>query len=117
MTTYTKQSLRERRHARVRAKIEGTAEKPRLSLFKSHKHLYAQLIDDESGVTLAAASDRELSGTKLTPREKAVQIGELIAKKGLAKKIATVVFDRSGYQYSGKIRELAEGARKGGLKF
>lgn len=114
----TKQEQRSRRRRRIRARVSGTGERPRLAVFKSHKHLYAQLIDDERGMTLAAVSDSDLAaGSAHAPRERAHKIGELIAAKGAEKKIAQVVFDRSGYQYSGKIRELADGARAGGLKF
>lgn len=107
-----------KRHARVRAKISGTPECPRLNVFRSSKHIYAQIIDDVNGVTLASASsmqkDFEGNGGNI---EGAHKVGELIAKNALAKGITTVVFDRGGYLYHGRIKELAEGARENGLKF
>ena len=107
-----------KRHRRVRGKISGTAECPRLNVFRSSKHIYAQLIDDVKGVTLVSACSLEKSfegngGNKAGSRE----IGKLIAKKALDKGISDVVFDRGGYIYHGRILELAEGAREGGLKF
>ncbi len=107
-----------KRHRRVRAKISGTAERPRLSVFRSSKHMYAQLIDDVAGVTLAAASslDKEFEGLG-SNKEAAKKIGALLAKKAADKGIESVVFDRSGYIYHGRVKELAEGAREGGLKF
>jgi large subunit ribosomal protein L18 len=96
----------ERRHKRIRAKISGTAEKPRLSVFKSNRYIYAQLIDDEKGATLAATSGTD--GTK---------VGTDLAKKALAANISKVVFDRGGYLYAGKIKAIADGARAGGLQF
>lgn len=141
-----KHKKRYRRHRRIRAKISGTAKIPRLCVFRSSKHIYAQLIDDGKGVTLAAANDQELKGrrkkeksssasTKASAKaskkatedkgEKArtgklavaYEVGELIAEKSLQKKIEKVVFDRGGYKYHGIVRALAEGAREGGLKF
>ncbi len=103
-----KQIKRKRRHRRVRAKIKGTAKVPRLCVFRSNKHLYAQLIDDEKGKTLVSVSDLEAKDSK--------KIGLLIAEKALAKKINKVVFDRGGYKYHGRVKSLAEGAREGGLK-
>jgi len=112
---------RYRRHKRVRAKIFGTAKRPRLCIFRSAKHIYAQLIDDEKGKTLAAASDSGIKRTKLktkkTKADKAKEVGKLIAEKAKTKKIEKVVFDRGGYQYHGRVKALAEGAREGGLKF
>ncbi len=107
-----------KRHRRVRAKISGTAERPRLSVFRSSKHIYAQLIDDVAGVTLAAASslDKEFEGLGAN-KEAARKIGEMLAKKATGNGIESVVFDRSGYIYHGRVKELAEGAREGGLKF
>lgn len=105
----------ERRRKRVRAKISGTAERPRLSVFKSHKFMYAQLIDDEKGYTLASISSKGLKGK--TMAERAAKVGEGIARKAIAVKIKKVVFDRGGYLYAGKIKAVAEGARKGGLEF
>ena len=106
------------RHRRVRAKISGTAARPRLSVFRSAKHIYAQIIDDVNGVTLAAAStmDKEFEGLG-SNKEAAKKVGEAVAKKALDKGVEEVVFDRSGYIYHGRIQALAEGAREGGLKF
>ena len=97
------------RHKRVRAKIKGMEKRPRLSVFKSNKHIYAQLIDDENNKTLAAVSDKGLKS--------AYEIGKLLAKKALDKSVKEVIFDRSGYKFHGTILELAKGAREGGLKF
>ena len=107
-----------KRHKRVRAKISGTPECPRLNVFRSEKNIYAQLIDDVHGVTLAAASsvekDSEGSGSN---KEGARKVGKLIAERAKAKGIEDVVFDRGGYIYHGRVQELAEGAREGGLNF
>ena len=106
------------RHRRVRGKVTGTAERPRLNVFRSAKNIYAQIIDDVAGVTLAAAStlDKEFTGNGGN-KEAAKQVGELIAKRAAAKGITEVVFDRGGYIFHGRVKELAEGAREGGLKF
>ena len=106
------------RHKRVRSKISGTAACPRLNVFRSSSNIYAQLIDDEKGVTLVAAStvEKEFAGSTGN-KEEARKIGELIAKRALEKGIEEVVFDRGGYLYHGRVKELAEGAREGGLKF
>lgn len=113
-----KQQKRYRRHQRVRAKIFGTAKIPRLCVFRSAKHIYAQLIDDEKSKTMLWAKSSELPKKKAkTKIEKAKEVGKLIAKKALEKKIAKVVFDRGGYKYHGRVKALAEGAREGGLKF
>jgi large subunit ribosomal protein L18 len=114
-TTDSKQVNRKRRHNRVRAKVFGTADRPRLAVYRSNKHIYAQLIDDEKGVTLSALDSRKVAGA--TPRERAAKLGEDLAT--LAKKIGIekVVFDRGGFIYMGSIQEVAEGARKGGLTF
>lgn len=107
-----------KRHARVRSKISGTPECPRMDVFRSAKHIYVQIIDDVNGVTLAAASTVEKDfGAYGGNKEAAKKIGELIAKRALEKGIENVVFDRGGYIYHGRIKELAEGAREGGLKF
>ncbi len=107
-----------KRHKRVRAKISGTPDCPRLNVFRSEKNIYAQLIDDVNGVTLAAASsvekDFEGSGSN---KEGARKVGKLIAERAKAKGIEDVVFDRGGYIYHGRVQELAEGAREGGLNF
>jgi large subunit ribosomal protein L18 len=107
-----------KRHKRVRAKVKGTALCPRLDVFRSLNHIYAQLIDDEKGVTLTAASslEKELDGYGGN-KEAAKNVGLAVAKKALDKGITKVVFDRGGYVYHGRIKELAEGAREGGLEF
>ena len=109
---------RTRRHIRVRRKISGTAERPRLCVYRSNTNLYVQIIDDVAANTLVSAStlDKEIK-TKHANKEAAKELGSLIAKKALNKKIDTVVFDRGGYIYHGVIKELAEAAREGGLKF
>jgi large subunit ribosomal protein L18 len=106
----------QRRHVRVRAKVQGDLERPRLSVFRSAKHLYLQIINDETGKTLVYAKDQEIKA-KVKPVEIAMQLGELLAKKAIAMKITKVVFDRGIYQYHGRIKAVAEGARKGGLEF
>lgn len=127
-----KQKKRYRRHLRVRAKIKGIARRPRLCVFRSNKHTYAQLINDKEGKTLLSVSDLNLKKFKIktkqkTDREKNIQksgkvilafeVGRLIAKLALEKKIEKVVFDRGGYRYHGRVKALAEGAREEGLKF
>lgn len=107
-----------RRHTRVRGKISGTAECPRLNVFRSNSNIYAQLIDDVKGVTLVSASSVEKDfGEVKGNKEEARKVGQLIAKRAADKKITEVVFDRGGYIYHGRVKELAEGAREGGLKF
>ncbi len=113
-TAKNKSAQRARRHARVRAKIQGTALRPRLSVFKSNRDMYAQIIDDVRGVTLAAASTVGLEGVM---REQAGQAGKLLAKNASVKKITKVVFDRGGYRYLGNVKAFADGAREGGLIF
>lgn len=110
------QSNRASRHARVRAKMAGTAERPRFVVFRSNRHLYAQLVDDAKGHTVAAASDFEVKDEK-KPKEKAALLGKIIAKLAKEKKIASVVFDRGGYTYHGLVKALADGAREEGLQF
>ncbi|MBQ9413583.1 MAG: 50S ribosomal protein L18 [Clostridia bacterium] len=106
------------RHVRVRGKISGTAERPRLNVYRSAKHIYAQIIDDVAGVTLCSASTVEKDFTENGGNKDAARkIGELIAKRATEKGISEVVFDRGGYVYHGRVQELAEGAREGGLKF
>jgi large subunit ribosomal protein L18 len=105
------------RKKRARAKIFGTADRPRLSVFKSNTHVYGQVIDDERGVTLVAATDLKTKKEKMTKTQVAQMIGEDLAKKAVAKKIKLVTFDRNGFKYHGRIKALAEGARKGGLIF
>ena len=109
---------RVRRHARVRRKISGTAECPRLSVFRSNSNLYVQVIDDTKGITLVQAStlDKEVK-TKHSNKEAAKEVGTLIAKRAIEKNIKTVVFDRGGYIYHGVVKELADAAREGGLNF
>ena len=109
---------RERRHARVRRKISGTAERPRLCVYRSNTNLYVQVIDDVAGKTLVSAStlDKEVK-TKYANKEAAKEVGALIAKRALEKNIKDVVFDRGGYIYHGVVKELAEAARNGGLNF
>lgn len=109
---------RTRRHIRVRRKISGTAERPRLCVYRSNTNLYVQIVDDVVGNTLVAAStlDKEIK-TKHANKQAAKELGTLIAKKALDKKIQTVVFDRGGYIYHGVVKELAEAAREGGLNF
>ena len=119
MITKTNRKMeRARRHARVRRKISGTAERPRLCVFRSNANLYAQVIDDVAGNTLVSAStlDKEIK-TKYSNKEAAKEVGALIAKRALEKNIKDVVFDRSGYIYHGVVKELAEAARDGGLNF
>ncbi|GAA0078273.1 50S ribosomal protein L18 [Clostridium weizhouense] len=113
-----KKASREKRHLRVRKKIFGTSERPRLSVFRSEKNIYAQIIDDVNAVTIVAASslDKEFSA-KGGNKEGAKLVGEAVAKKAIEKGITEVVFDRGGYVYHGRIQELAEGAREAGLKF
>lgn len=118
-TTSNKQQIRFKRKKRIRAKIEGTANQPRLSIFRSNSNMYAQLIDDLKGVTLVSAStlDEGLNAKSPSSAEGAKAVGNLLAKKALAKSINAIVFDRSGYLYHGRIKALADGAREGGLKF
>jgi large subunit ribosomal protein L18 len=113
-----KKLAREARHRRVREKISGTPERPRLNVFRSTKHIYAQLIDDVNGVTLASASSlsKGFEGNGGN-KEGARKVGEMIAKAAKDKGIENVVFDRGGYLYHGRVQELADGAREGGLKF
>lgn len=110
---------RKKRHVRVRNKITGTPEKPRLNIYRSGKHIYAQIIDDTVGNTLASAStlDKSLELDKTKNKEAAKQVGTNIAKKALEKGIDEVKFDRGGFIYHGRVKELAEGAREAGLKF
>ena len=109
---------RRRRHIRVRRKVSGTAERPRLCVYRSNTNLYVQVIDDVAGVTLVSAStlDKEVK-TKYANKEAAKEVGALIAKRALEKNIKDVVFDRGGYIYHGVVKELADAARNGGLNF
>ncbi len=117
MTVLTHPARRLKRRRRVRAKVHGTAERPRISVFRSNRGVFAQLIDDDSGRTLAASgwTEGELRGLK--PMEGAKRVGEALARRAAEAGIEEVVFDRGGYQYHGQVRALAEGAREGGLRF
>jgi large subunit ribosomal protein L18 len=106
--------LRTRRHIRVRAKVKGTLERPRLVVFRSDKHIYAQLVNDTAQRTIVTVSDQGMSGKK---SEKSVEVGKKIAEKAKAAGISKVVFDRAGYQYHGRVKAVADGAREGGLEF
>ncbi len=112
-----KNENRERRRGRVRAKVFGTALRPRLSVFRSSEHIYAQLIDDEKGATLVSESDLKIKKGKKTKAEAAKEVGGSIAKKALEAGISAIVFDRGGFKYHGRLKALADGAREGGLKF
>ncbi|MBP5618390.1 MAG: 50S ribosomal protein L18 [Clostridia bacterium] len=105
------------RHVRVRGKVSGTAERPRFNVFRSNTNIYAQIIDDVAGTTLVSAASNEKDFGYGGNKEAAFKVGELIAERAAAKGITEVVFDRGGYIYHGRVKELAEGARKGGLKF
>jgi large subunit ribosomal protein L18 len=116
----SKKESRLRKRLRIRQKISGTNERPRMSVFKSNKQIYVQLIDDIAGITLASASSRnkEIAGKAgLKKTEQAKLVGKMIAEISLSKGISNVVFDRGGYLYHGRVKQLAEGAREGGLKF
>lgn len=121
MAVKTKEERRARRHRRIRKKVAGTPERPRLCVFRSLKHIYAQIIDDTTGRTLVAASSLEQAfketGKSGGNVDGAFVVGHLIAKKALEKGIKRVVFDRGGYRYHGRVKALAEGARQGGLEF
>lgn len=122
-TKYRKKlSLRQRRHVRVRAKVSGTAERPRLNVFRSSAHIYAQLIDDVAGHTIASASDLEdevmqRAGEDAPKTARATAVGQAIAERAKAAGIDNVVFDRGGFLYHGRVKAVADGAREGGLKF
>lgn len=117
MIKQTRKSKRRMRHRRIRAKVFGTKERPRLSVFKSNYHLYVQLINDNEGETFIAASDKEIKTKNKTKKNIAYEIGKLAAKKAAEKGVSNIVFDRSGYKFHGIILELVKGAREGGLKF
>ena len=108
---------RRRRHRRVRGKVHGSAGRPRLCVFRSSKGIYAQVIDDDAGVTLAAASTLALGGSDGTKSEKAAEVGKLVAQRAREAGVDKVVFDRGGYLYHGRVKALADGAREGGLEF
>jgi len=117
VTKESKNISRVRRHARVRSKISGTAKAPRLCIYRSNKNIEAQIIDDDKRVTLVSSSSMTLKLENGSNVEAAAQVGKDIAEKAIAKKIKTVVFDRSGYIYHGRVKALAEAAREAGLKF
>ena len=110
----TRSEKRFRRHLRVRKKVTGTTERPRLVIFRSLKHIYAQLVDDVSSRTILTVSDAKLEGKKT---EKSVEVGKLVASRAKDAGITRVVFDRAGYQYHGRVKAVADGAREGGLEF
>lgn len=115
LTPKTKSELRARRHRRVRAKVKGTAERPRMAVFRSNRALYVQIIDDTKGATLASADSRKM--TQKNMKEQAVALGEAIAEAAKEKGITTVVFDRGGFTFTGKVQTLADSARAHGLIF
>jgi large subunit ribosomal protein L18 len=117
MTVVTKREHRLRRRRRVRARVVGSAERPRLSVYRSNRGVFAQLVDDRAGHTLAAVNWTEPELRKLNAAEQAKKAGELLAERAKAAGIETCVFDRGGYKYHGRVRALAEGAREGGLSF
>ena len=106
-----------KRHKRVRQRVSGTTERPRLCVYRSNKHIFAQIIDDATGSTLVGASDVKLPSAGKSKTDRAVEVGKLIAEQAKAKKIEKVVFDRGGRLYHGRVKALAEGAREGGLQF
>jgi large subunit ribosomal protein L18 len=114
MNAQTKREARVRRHARVRKKIAGSPERPRLAVYRSNRHIYAQLIDDTRAVTVAQASDAEVKGDG--PTERAKKVGELLAGRAKDAGVDTAVFDRGGRRFHGRVAALAEGAREGGLQ-
>ena len=117
MKVQTRQTRRQRRHKRVRAKVIGTAKRPRLVVFRSNIHISAQLIDDEKGRVLAAVSDVKIPAKNMKKIDISKEVGKLIAKNATEQNIQTVVFDKGGYAYHGNVKALAEGAREGGLTF
>ena len=117
MTVATPRQLRERRHRRVRGKVSGTAERPRLAVFRSNLGISAQLVDDLGGKTVAAATWQQLTKFKGSKTEQAKEVGKLLAANAKQAGVETCVFDRGGYLYHGRVKALAEGAREGGLKF
>jgi large subunit ribosomal protein L18 len=119
ITKLDKNKVRKKRHARVRTKLAGTETRPRLNVYRSNKNIYAQLIDDEKSVTLASAStlDKEVQLENAGNVEAAQKVGELIAKRAVEKGYKSVVFDRGGYLYHGRVKALAEAARENGLEF
>lgn len=116
-TVKEKRIKRARRHKRVRAKVSGCSTRPRISVFRSNKHIWIQMIDDKRGHTIISASDLELKLKDKTRTERAKMVGELAAKKAREKNIASAVFDRGGYKFHGIVKAVAEGIRQGGIKF
>ncbi|MGA9856735.1 MAG: 50S ribosomal protein L18 [Solirubrobacteraceae bacterium] len=116
MTVVTKPQARLKRRRRVRAKVSGSAERPRISVFRSNRGIFAQLIDDDAGRTLAAVNWTEADLRDLSGTAQAKRVGELLAQRAVAAGVQTAVFDRGGYQYHGRVKALAEGAREGGLR-
>src|SRR5688500_4163894 len=117
MSSVTSPQRRLKRRRRVRSKVRGSAERPRISVFRSNRGLFAQLIDDDAGRTLASVQWTESDLRSLKPMEQAAQAGKLLAERAKAAGVETAVFDRGGYQYHGRVKALAEGAREGGLSF
>jgi large subunit ribosomal protein L18 len=117
MTVLTQPARRLKRRRRVRAKVHGSAERPRISVFRSNRGLVAQLIDDDAGRTIASVQWTEADLRSLKPMEQATEAGKLLASRAKAAGIESAVFDRGGYQYHGRVKALAEGAREGGLQF
>jgi large subunit ribosomal protein L18 len=117
VSTLTTREARERRHRRVRSKVAGTAERPRLAVFRSNRGIFAQLIDDGAGRTLASASWLTLKGQQGNKTAQAAEVGKALAAAAAKAGITTCVFDRGGYLYHGRVKALAEGAREGGLQF
>ena len=121
MASYTSREARNRRHERIRRNMHGTAERPRLNVFRSLQHIYAQVIDDDLGNTLVSASTldpelhQQLDG--LNKSQQAAHVGKLVAQRAMARGLKQVVFDRGGYPYHGRVKALADGAREGGLEF
>ena len=115
MAKLTKEAMRRRRHTRVRGKVSGTTDRPRLAVYRSNTSIYVQVIDDENGHTVAAADSRLVTDGDKTARARAA--GRLVAERARAAGISTVVFDRGGYLYHGRVKALADGAREGGLNF
>jgi len=116
MAKVTRQGARTRRHARVRKKIRGSAARPRLAVFRSLTHIYAQLVDDDAGRTLVAASSKEAADAKGKRTESAKTVGTLLGDRAKAKGVTEVVFDRGGYRYHGRVKALADGVRAAGVK-
>lgn len=112
-----KQEKRIRRHRKIRSSMHGTSQRPRLCVFRSNQHIYAQLVDDDKAKTILSASDKDLKSKKGKKSEIAKELGKLVAKKAMEKKISEIVFDRGGVIFHGRIKAVADGAREEGLKF